>query len=62
MKIELNKLKEAVGVLDSDAIDEATTSLKAYTQVADVENILQKVLTGEYDEVVAIIENIYNHT
>jgi len=58
MKIELNKLKEAISILDSDAIDEATTSLKAYKQVADVENILQKVLTGEYDEVVAMIDTM----
>jgi len=58
LKIELNKLKEAISILDSDAIDAATTSLKAYTQVAEVENILQKTLTGEYDEVVAIIDRL----
>ncbi|MDR2594482.1 MAG: response regulator [Fibromonadaceae bacterium] len=56
MKIELNKLKEAIGILDSDAIDEATTSLRAFTQVADVEDILQKILIGEYEEAVSIID------
>ncbi|MCL1957832.1 MAG: ATP-binding protein, partial [Fibromonadales bacterium] len=58
LKIELNKLKEAIGIFDSDAIDEATKSLRAFTQVAEVENILQKTLNGEYDEVVAIIDNL----
>ena len=58
MKIELNKLKEAIGILDSDAIDDATASLKAFTQVAEVEDILQKVLIGDYDGVVAIIDNL----
>ncbi len=62
LKIELNKLKEAIGILDSDAIDEATNSLKAYTQVAEVgdsiESILQKILNGEYDEVVAMIDGL----
>ncbi|GBU23491.1 histidine kinase [Fibrobacteria bacterium R8-3-H12] len=58
LKIELNKLKEAIGAFDSDAIDEATVSLKAFTQVADVENILQKTLIGGYDEVVAMIDTL----
>jgi signal transduction histidine kinase/CheY-like chemotaxis protein/HPt (histidine-containing phosphotransfer) domain-containing protein len=58
LKIELNKLKEAIGIFDSDAIDEATKSLRAFTQVAEVENILQKTLNGEYDEVVAIIDGL----
>jgi len=58
LKIELNKLKEAIGIFDSDAIDEATKSLRAFTQVAEVENILQKTLNGEYDDVVAIIDNL----
>jgi len=59
LKSELNKLREAIDILDSDAIDEATTSLKAFTQAENVgesvENILQKTLIGEYDEVVAMI-------
>jgi len=58
LKTELNKLKEAVGVLDSDAIDEATTSLKAYTQVTKVEDILQKILIGEYEEAVSMIDTL----
>ncbi|MDR2594481.1 MAG: response regulator [Fibromonadaceae bacterium] len=62
LKVELNKLKEAIGIFDSDAIDKATTSLRAFTQVAEVENILQKTLTGEYDEVVAIIDNLAENT
>jgi len=58
MKSELNKLKEAIGVLDSNAIDEAMNSLKAFTQVAEVENILQKVLIGEYEEAAAMIDDL----
>jgi len=58
MKIELNKLKNAIGVFDSDAIDEATNSLRAFTQVEGVEDILQKTLIGEYDDAVAAIEGL----
>jgi len=58
LKIELNKLKTAIDVFDSDAIDEATNALKAFTQVAEVENILQKTLIGEYEEAVAGIDGL----
>jgi len=58
MKVELNKLKEAISILDSDAIDETTISLKAFTQVADVEDILQKILIGEYEEAISMIDTL----
>jgi len=58
LKIELNKLKEAIGVFDSDAIDEATNSLRAFTQVAGVEDILQKTLIGKYKEAEAMIDGL----
>jgi len=58
LKIELNKLKEAIGVFDPDAINEAATSLQAFTQVKGVENILQKTLTGKYEETVALIDDL----
>jgi len=58
LKIELGKLKEAIGIFDSDAIDEATNSLQAFTQVAEVENILQKTLIGKYEEAVAMIDGL----
>jgi len=60
LKIELNKLKTAIDVFDSDAIDEATNALKAFTQVAEVENILQKTLIGEYEEAVSLINEVKN--
>jgi len=62
LKSELNKLKAAIGIFDSDAIDEAANSLQKFTQAADVgesvENILQKNLIGEYDEAVAMIDDL----
>jgi len=58
MKIKLNKLKEAIDIFDSDAIEEAANSLREFTQVADVDKILQKTLTGEYEEAVDIINHL----
>jgi len=58
LKIGLGKLKGAIGILDSDAIDEATNSLQAFTQVAEVESILQKTLVGKYEEAVALIDGV----
>jgi len=58
LKIELNKLKEGISVFDSDAIDEAATSLRAFTQVAAVDSILQKTLTGKYKEAEAMIDGL----
>jgi len=59
LKSELNKLREAIGVFDFDAIDKATNSLQPFTQVADIgtsiENILQKILIGEYEETISLI-------
>jgi len=60
LKIALNKLKEAIGNFDPDAIDEATNALQAFRQVAEVENILQKTLIGEYDDTVALIDEVKN--
>jgi len=62
LKIELSKLKKAISVFDSDAIDEATTSLRAFTQVAEVEDILQKTLIGKYEEAVFMIDNLTGAT
>ncbi|MCL1967116.1 MAG: ATP-binding protein [Fibromonadales bacterium] len=62
LKNELDKLRAAIGIFDSDAIDEAVNSLQRFTQAADVgesiENILQKILIGEYDEAVAMIDDL----
>jgi len=58
LKVELNTLKEAIGVFNAKAIDKATNSLQAFKQVPEVENILQKTLIGEYDEAVAMIESL----
>jgi len=62
LKKELHKLREAIDIFDSDAIYKATESLQAFTQMenigANVENILQKVLIGEYEEVTSMIAKI----
>jgi len=60
LKSELNKLKKAIDIFDSDAIYKATEFLQTFTQEADVgdgiENILQKILIGEYEEASAMID------
>jgi len=56
LKTGLSKLKAAIDIFDSDAIDEATNSLKAFSQAPEVENILQKTLIGAYEEAVADID------
>jgi len=58
LKIKLNKLKEAIDIFDSDAIEEASSSLKEFTQVSEVDNILQKTLTGEYEEALTMMNVI----
>jgi len=62
LKNELDKLRAAIGIFDSDAIDEVVNSLQKFTQAADVgesiENILQKILIGEYDEAVTMIDDL----
>jgi len=57
----LKMLKEAIGSLNSKAINKAVKSLQAFSQVPEVENILQKVLIGEYDEAVVIINALENY-
>jgi len=62
LKNELNNLKAAICIFDSDAIDKAANSLQKFTYMANigenVENILQKNLIGEYDEAVALIDSL----
>jgi len=62
LKRELNKLKAAIGAYDSGVIDATVNTLRSFTQAADIgdsiESILQKILIGEYDEAVAIIDAI----
>jgi signal transduction histidine kinase/CheY-like chemotaxis protein len=59
---ELNHLKEALTALDSVAIDKAVNNLQKFSQADEVggvvENILQSVLIGEYDEAVAMIKSL----
>jgi len=59
LKIELGKLKAAIDILDSDAIDKATNALRAFAQVPEIEDILQKTLIGEYEEVAARIDKFF---
>jgi len=60
LRSELNMLKEALESLDSTAIDKTVDRLRDFSQAdgvgQNVENILQSVLIGEYDEAVAMID------
>jgi len=62
LKNELQKLRAAVGVYDLDSINRASKLLQEFTQVADIgagiENILQKILIGEYEETVPVIDSL----
>jgi signal transduction histidine kinase/CheY-like chemotaxis protein len=62
LKCELNRLKEALETLDSAAIDEVVDNLQKFTKTSEigakVENILQSILIGEYDEAIAIIDSM----
>jgi signal transduction histidine kinase/CheY-like chemotaxis protein len=62
LKSDLNKLEKALTALDSNAIDEAVGDLQKFTQTDEVgtkvENILQSILIGEYDEATSQINNI----
>jgi len=58
LRSNLSKLREAIGIFDSDAIDEATNSLQAFTQMAEVEDILQKTLIGKYEDAIAAIDGL----
>jgi CheY-like chemotaxis protein/HPt (histidine-containing phosphotransfer) domain-containing protein len=60
LKSELSKLKEAVGIYDFDVINKVANFLQTFVQDADVgadiENILQKILIGEYEEIIPMID------
>jgi HPt (histidine-containing phosphotransfer) domain-containing protein len=60
LKSELNRLKEALEFLDSAAIDNMINGLQEFSQTSgvgsSVENILQNVLIGEYDEAISKID------
>ncbi|MDR2554605.1 MAG: response regulator [Fibromonadaceae bacterium] len=60
LRSELNMLKEALESLDSAAIDKTVDRLREFSQAdgigQNVENILQSILIGEYDEAVAMID------
>jgi CheY-like chemotaxis protein/HPt (histidine-containing phosphotransfer) domain-containing protein len=62
LKSELCKLKEAIGVLDFRAMNEAAKILQEFTQAdkvgATVEGILQNKLIGEYDEAIFMIDSL----
>jgi len=61
---ELNRLKEALESLDSAAIDHIVNSLRDFLQIggidsgvgSSIENILQNVLIGGYDEAISKID------
>jgi len=59
LRSELNMLSEAIESMDSAAIDKAVDSLREFAQVEgigpSIENILQSILIGEYDEAAAMI-------
>jgi len=60
LKGELNRLKEALESLDSAAIDNMANNLREFAQADgignSIENILQDVLIGGYDEAVSKID------
>jgi len=62
LKLKLDKLRAAVGIYDFDTINEVAKSLQEFTQVAnigtDIENILQKILVGDYEETVSIVDGL----
>jgi len=62
LRTELNMLREALESLDSTAIDKTVDNLREYAQTdkigSGIENILQSVLIGEYDEAISMIDNL----
>jgi signal transduction histidine kinase/CheY-like chemotaxis protein/HPt (histidine-containing phosphotransfer) domain-containing protein len=62
LKLELDKLKEALSVLDPIAIDKATSALQEFIGSdrtgKNIEDLLQNILIGEYDEATAMIDNL----
>ncbi|MDR1813066.1 MAG: response regulator [Candidatus Fibromonas sp.] len=57
VKSSLLKLKEALGSIDLDTIDETVNDLREYAQIAEIDRILQNVLVGNYDETVTMIDD-----
>ncbi len=57
IKSSLLKLKGALGTLDLDIIDEIVNDLREFTQVAEVDNILQNILVGNYDGAISKIDD-----
>jgi signal transduction histidine kinase/CheY-like chemotaxis protein len=64
LKLELGRLKEALGVLDPIAIDKATSALQEFSDGSrtgkNIESILQNILIGEYDEATTMIDALMN--
>jgi signal transduction histidine kinase/CheY-like chemotaxis protein/HPt (histidine-containing phosphotransfer) domain-containing protein len=62
LKSELNRLSEALESLDSAAIDQTVDRLRGFAQAdgigLGIENILQNVLIGEYDEAESMIDSL----
>jgi len=60
LKSELNSLKEALKILDFAATDKIMDRLREFSQAGEIgdsiENILQSILVGEYDEAVVMID------
>jgi len=59
---ELKRLKEALESFDSAAIDNTADNLQRFVQAdgigSSIENILQSVLIGEYDEAISMIDTL----
>jgi len=55
LKSELSKLKEAIDVFDFGVINEIAGNLQKFTQIPEIEEILQNIVAGKYEEVVAAI-------
>jgi len=62
LKSELNRLKEALESLDSTSIDHIVNDLREFLQAegigSGIENILQNVLIGGYDEAISKIDTL----
>jgi CheY-like chemotaxis protein/nitrogen-specific signal transduction histidine kinase len=62
LRSELNMLREALESLNSATIDKTVDCLREFSQAdgvgSGIENILQSVLIGEYDEAVAMIDTL----
>jgi signal transduction histidine kinase/CheY-like chemotaxis protein len=60
LRSELNMLREALESLDSAAIDKTVDNLRGFAQAdkigSGIENILQSILIGEYDEAISMID------